>query len=96
MPKCKLNCTVFSHNGLLPAVHLDPALLVPAPYKFDDGVPCLVSYRRNFFYWHYSMAMVKHDSLDKAPLNNEALSRQQKLYSGSRFTSYKVYLLPCP
>ena len=38
------------------------------------------------------MAMVKHVSLDKAPLNNEALSRQQKLYSGSRFTLYKVYL----
>jgi len=39
--------------------------------------------------------MVKHDSLDKAPLNDEALSRQQKLYSGSRFTSHKVYLLSC-
>jgi len=35
--------------------------------------------------------MVKHDSLDKAPLNDEALSRPQKLYGGSRFTSYKVY-----
>jgi hypothetical protein len=31
--------------------------------------------------------MVKHDSLDKAPLNDEALSRQQKFYGGSRFTS---------
>ena len=39
------------------------------------------------------MAIVKHDSLDKAPLNDEALSRPQKLYSKSRFTSYKVYLL---
>jgi len=39
------------------------------------------------------MAMVKHDSLDKAPLNDKALSRQQKLYCGSRFTSLKVYLL---
>ena len=39
--------------------------------------------------------MVKHDSLDKAPLNDEALSRQQKLYSGSRFISHKVYLLSC-
>jgi hypothetical protein len=38
--------------------------------------------------------MVKHDSLDKAPLNYEALSRQQKLYGESKFTSYKVYLLP--
>jgi len=40
--------------------------------------------------------MVKHDSLDKAPLNDEALSRPQKLYCRSRFTSYKVYLLSCP
>jgi len=24
MLNCKLTCTVFSHNGLLPAVHLDP------------------------------------------------------------------------
>jgi len=39
--------------------------------------------------------MVKHDNLAKAPLNNEALSRQQKLYCGSRFTSLKVYLLSC-
>jgi len=41
------------------------------------------------------VAMVKHDSLDKALLN-DALSREQKLYGGSRFTSYKVYLLSCP
>jgi len=40
--------------------------------------------------------MVKHDSFDKAPLDDDALSRQQKLNSGSRFTSYKVYLLSCP
>jgi len=40
--------------------------------------------------------MVKHDSLNKAPLNDQALSRQQKLYGGSGFTSYKVYLLSCP
>jgi len=40
--------------------------------------------------------MVKHDSLDKAPLNDEALSTPQKLYGRSRFTSYKVYLLSCP
>jgi len=40
--------------------------------------------------------MVKHDSLEKAPLNDEALSRQQKLYGGSRFTPYKVYNLSCP
>jgi len=39
--------------------------------------------------------MVKHDSLDKAPLNDEAPSRQQKLYGESRFTSLKVYLLSC-
>jgi hypothetical protein len=39
--------------------------------------------------------MVKHDSLDKTPLNDEALGKQQKLYGGSRFTSYKVYLLSC-
>jgi len=38
----------------------------------------------------------KHDSLDKAPLNEEALRRQQKLYDGSRFTLYKVHLLSCP
>ena len=37
--------------------------------------------------------MVKNDSLDKAPLNDEALSRQQKLYGGGRFTSHTVYLL---
>ena len=24
MLNCMLTCTVFSHNGLLPAVHLDP------------------------------------------------------------------------
>jgi len=42
------------------------------------------------------MAVVKYDSLDKAPLNNKALSRQQKFNGGSRFTSYKVYLLSCP
>jgi len=40
--------------------------------------------------------MVKHDSVDKAPLNDEALNRQQKLYGGGRFTSHKVYLLSCP
>ena len=40
--------------------------------------------------------MIKHDSLDKAPVNDEALSRQKKLYGGSRFTSLKVYLLSCP
>jgi len=34
--------------------------------------------------------MVKHDSFHKAPLNDESLSRLQKLYGGSRFTSYKV------
>jgi len=42
------------------------------------------------------VAIVKHDSFDKAPLNDDALSRQQKLDGGSRFTSYKVYLLLCP
>jgi len=30
--------------------------------------------------------MVQHDSLDNAPLNEEALIWQQKLYGGSRFT----------
>jgi len=30
--------------------------------------------------------MVQHDILDKAPLNDEALIRQQKLYDGSRYT----------
>jgi hypothetical protein len=69
-----------------------PALLVPALYKFDDRVPCLISYTRNFF---CNVAIVKHDSVDKAPLNDEALSRQQMFYNGSRFTSYKVYLLSC-
>ena len=49
-----------------------------------------------FLLWHYYVAMVKHDSLDKAPLNDESLSRQQNPYDGSRFTSYKVYLLTCP
>jgi len=42
------------------------------------------------------VAVVKHDSLNKAQLNDEALSRQQKLYGGSRFISHKVYLLSCP
>jgi len=46
--------------------------------------------------WHYHLPMVKHDSLDKAPLNDEAPSREQKLYGGSKLTSYKVYLLSCP
>ena len=45
---------------------------------------------------HYYVAMVKHESLDKAPLNDEALSKQQKLYGGGRFATYKVYLLSCP
>jgi len=40
--------------------------------------------------------MVKHDSLDKAPLNDEALSKQQKLYDWNRFTSYKVYFYDVP
>ena len=40
--------------------------------------------------------MVIHDSLEKAPLNYETLSKKQKLYGGSRFTSYKVYLLSSP
>jgi len=40
--------------------------------------------------------MVTHYSLDKELLNDEALSRQKKHYCGRRFTSYKVYLLPCP
>jgi len=40
--------------------------------------------------------MIKHENLDKAPLNDEALSRQQKLYGGSSFTTHKVYLLSCP
>jgi len=40
--------------------------------------------------------MVKHDSLDKVPLNDEVLSRKQKLYSGSRFKSYKVYFYHVP
>lgn len=39
--------------------------------------------------------MVKHNSLDEALLNDEALCRQQKLYGGSMFTSYKMYLLSC-
>jgi len=42
------------------------------------------------------VATVKHDTLDKSPLNDEALSRQERLYTGSRFTSYKAYLLSCP
>jgi len=40
--------------------------------------------------------MIKHDSLDKAPLNDDALSRQQNLYGGSSFTSHNVYILSCP
>jgi len=40
--------------------------------------------------------MVKHDSLDKAPLTDEDLSRQQKLYGWNRFTSYKVYFYHVP
>jgi hypothetical protein len=39
--------------------------------------------------------MIKHDSLERAPLDDEALCRQQNLYDGSRFTSHKVYLLSC-
>jgi len=42
------------------------------------------------------VAIVKHDTLDKAPLNDDALSKEQKLYGGSRFTSHTVYLLSCP
>jgi len=42
------------------------------------------------------VATVKHDSFDKVPLNDEALSRQQKPSGESRFTSHKVYLLSCP
>jgi hypothetical protein len=38
---------------------------------------------------HYYVAMIKHDSLDKALLNDEALSKQQNLYGGSCFTSQK-------
>jgi len=40
--------------------------------------------------------MVKHDSMDKAPLNDEALRRPQKLYGASRFTSHKVYFCHVP
>jgi len=29
MLNCELTCTVFSHNGLLPAVHLDPQETCP-------------------------------------------------------------------
>jgi len=42
------------------------------------------------------VATVKHDSFDKVPLNDDALSRQYKLYGGSRFTLHKMYLLSCP
>jgi len=31
MLNCKLTCTVFSHHGLLPAVHLEPPETCP-PY----------------------------------------------------------------
>ena len=40
--------------------------------------------------------MVKLDNLDTAPLNDEALGRQQKLYSERRFTTYKAYLSSYP
>jgi len=40
--------------------------------------------------------MIKHDSLEKALFDDEALSRQQNLNDWSRFTSHKVYLLSCP
>jgi hypothetical protein len=32
------------------------------------------------------ITIVKHDSFDKAPFNDEALSTQQKLHGGSWFT----------
>ena len=44
----------------------------------------------------YYVSLVKLDTLDKAPLNDETISRQQKLYSGRRFTSHKLYILLCP
>jgi len=73
----KLTCTVFSHNGLLPAVHLpETCPPFPALCMFDDGIPCLDPTEEIFFSLHYYVAMLKHDSLDKAPLNYEALNRQ--------------------
>jgi len=41
------------------------------------------------------VATVKHNSFNKAPFNDEALSREKKFHGGSRFTSHKVYLLSC-
>jgi len=51
---------------------------------------------KNIFVMAYYVSMVKHDTLDKAQLNDEAISRQQKLCSGRRFTPYKLYILSCP
>jgi hypothetical protein len=38
---CKLTCTVFFPLSIL--ILQKSALLIPALYKFDDGVPCVVS-----------------------------------------------------
>jgi len=51
---------------------------------------------KKIFVKAYCVSVVKHDTSDKAPLNDEAISRQQKPYSGPRFTSYKLYVLSCP
>jgi hypothetical protein len=40
--------------------------------------------------------MAIHDSLEKAPLNDDVISREQKLYGGNRLTTYKVNILSCP
>jgi hypothetical protein len=38
---------------------------------------------KNIYVMANSVSMAKHDSLDIAPLNDEVISREQKLYVGN-------------
>jgi hypothetical protein len=95
MLNCKLTCAVFYHNGLLPAVHLHPPETCPPCPSIGWGSVAGILEEDIFVMAHY-VSIVKHDSLDKAPLNDEAIRRQQKLYGGNRLTPYKVYILSRP
>jgi hypothetical protein len=44
---------------------------------------------KNIHVMPHCVSMAKHDSLDRAPLNDEVICREQKLYIGNRLTSYK-------
>jgi hypothetical protein len=50
---------------------------------------------KNIYIMAHCVSMAKHDSLDKAPLNDEVISREQKFYVGN-ITSCKVSILSCP